>query len=294
MTGNPPSLSIIGCGKLGQTIGRLLHSRRVFSIKDIVTQSRASAERAASFLEAGNPCASVAEMHQSDAVLIATPDSVVQGVVRELLSVPVVRQGGVVFHCSGALSSEVLADLRGAGAYVASVHPVKSFSSPSAAVRSFAGTYCAIEGDPPALELLSSAFQTLGAKLFAVQAESKALYHAAFVFACNYHTALMECAFQCCAAAGIERSEVVKIIEPLVRETTAAVMSRGVESALTGPVARGDAQVIAEQLAAVKQWRSDYADIYKRLGQVALEIAERGGLLEGAALESTRDVLGGG
>jgi predicted short-subunit dehydrogenase-like oxidoreductase (DUF2520 family) len=285
------SLGIVGCGRAGQALGRLLHEHGVFTIQDIVTASLESATRAAEFVGQGMPCGSVAAMRQADVVLIATPDSVVADIVQQLCSSTVVRKGCVVFHCSGALSSEMLADLREAGASVASVHPVKSFSSAAEAVSTFTGTFCAIEGDEAAVRLLSSAFEAIGARMFSIKADSKVLYHAAFVFACNYLTALMECAFQCCSAAGIERTDAARMIEPLVRETTAAVMSRGVESALTGPVARGDAQVIIEQLSKVGEWRSDYADIYRRLGQVALEIAERGGSVQGSALAQTREAL---
>jgi predicted short-subunit dehydrogenase-like oxidoreductase (DUF2520 family) len=288
---SPRSLTIVGCGKLGQTLGRLWHAAGVFSIQDAVTLKETSALEAVTFIGAGDARMSLKAVTPAQIFALTTPDAAIGGVVADLLRFQLIEIGAVVFHCSGALSSEVLSDLREAGASVASVHPVKSFSSPSEAVHTFAGTYCGIEGDEAAVALLSSAFEALGAKMFSVKADSKVFYHAAFVFACNYLTALMECAFQCCEAAGIERADVAKMIEPLVRETTTAVISRGVESALTGPVARGDAQVIAEQLSKLGEWRSDYAEIYQRLGQVALEIAERGGGLKGVALDQTREAL---
>jgi len=269
----------------------LWHAAGVFSIQDVVTLKETSALEAAAFVGAGNARMSLKTVSPAQIFALTTPDAAIGGVVADLLRFQLIEIGAVVFHCSGALSSEVLADLREAGASIASVHPVKSFSDPSEAVRTFAGTYCGIEGDEAAVALLSSAFEALGAKMFSVKADSKVFYHAAFVFACNYLTALMECAFQCCAAAGLERADVAKMIEPLVRETTTAVMSRGVESALTGPVARGDAQVIAEQFSKLGEWRSDFAEIYQRLGQVALEIAERGSVLKGIALDQTREAL---
>jgi predicted short-subunit dehydrogenase-like oxidoreductase (DUF2520 family) len=285
------SLNIIGCGKLGRTLGRLWHVTGIFSVLDVVAVTERSALEAVNFIGAGNPQVSIEAIRQADLIAITTPDDSIPGVVASLLAGGKIGNGSVVFHASGALNSEVLADLREVGVSIASVHPVKSFSDPSEAVSTFAGTYCGIEGDEAAVALLSSAFEALGAKMFSVKADSKVFYHVAFVFACNYLTALMECAFQCCEAAGIERADVAKMIEPLVRETTTAVISRGVESALTGPVARGDAQVIAEQLSKLGEWRSDYAEIYQRLGQVALEIAERGGGLKGVALDQTREAL---
>lgn len=286
------SLTIVGCGKLGKTLGQLWHIARVFSIQDVVTLKESSALEAVGFIGAGAARASLTALSQADIFILATPDAAIRAVVADLLRCKLIKSRSVVFHCSGALSSEVLADLRKVGASVASVHPIKSFSDPSEAARTFAGTHCGIEGDEAAVALLSRAFEAIGAKMFSIKADSKVLYHAAFVFACNYLTALMECAFQCCVAAGIERADAAKMIEPLVRETTAAVMARGVESALTGPVVRGDSHVIAEQLIKLAELRGDYAELYARLGRVALEIAERAGALEGAGLQRTREVLG--
>jgi predicted short-subunit dehydrogenase-like oxidoreductase (DUF2520 family) len=277
----PRSLSIIGCGKTGQTLARLLVTHGIFSIRDIVTASPESAERAVSFVGSGDVCNSVSALRSADLFMVTTPDSHIAAIVRELLAHGAVREGAVVFHCSGAYGSDLLAGLRDRGAAVASVHPVKSFSEPSLAVVGFTGTYCGVEGDERAVTELSRAFEAIGGRIFKVNAESKPLYHAAFVFSCNYLTALLECALQCSEKAGIDRAKALEIVAPLVRETTEAVLSSGAEAALTGPVVRGDAHVVAEQLAQISSWRSDYGEIYRLLGHVALEIASRGGALQG-------------
>jgi len=275
------SLSIIGCGKTGKTLGRLLASHRLFSIRDIVTSSEESAQRAVAFVGAGEACGAVSALRPADLFMVATPDAEIAAVVHGLIAKDVVGEGSIVFHCSGALGSELLAGLRGRGASVASVHPVKSFSEPSQAVLSFTGTHCGIEGDERAVAELSRAFEAIGGRVFTMKADAKPLYHAAHVFACNYLTALIECAMQCSEQAGIDRAEALSIIAPLVRETTEAVLSRGPDAALTGPVVRGDAAVVAEQFTQISQWRNDYGDLYRLLGQVALDIASRSGALQG-------------
>ena len=129
MSTKPPMLNIIGCGKVGQTLGFILHTHGVFSIQDVVSSSIESAGLATAFVGAGNPCKSIEDMRIADVVLVATPDSAVADVVGRISATRLVRPAGMVFHCSGALSSEVLSPLREYGALVASVHPVKSFSS---------------------------------------------------------------------------------------------------------------------------------------------------------------------
>jgi predicted short-subunit dehydrogenase-like oxidoreductase (DUF2520 family) len=291
MTAKLRSLSIIGCGKTGKTLGRLLASQRLFSIRDIVSSSKESAELAVAFVGAGDVCCSVSALRPADIFMVTTPDSKIVSVARDLLASDLVGEGSVVFHCSGALGSELLAGLRGRGASVASVHPVKSFSEPSQAVLSFTGTHCGIEGDERAVAELSRAFEAIGGRVFTVKADAKPLYHAAHVFACNYLTALIECAMQCSEQAGINRAEALSIIAPLVRETTEAVLSRGPDAALTGPVVRGDAAIVAEQSTQISQWRGDYGDLYRLLGQVALDIASRSGALQGESADLIKCAL---
>lgn len=285
--------NIIGCGKTGKALGRLFASQRLFSIRDIVTTSQESAEMAVSFVGAGDVCRTISELRQADFLMIATPDSEIISVVRHLLSRDVVVNGAVVFHCSGALSSELLTGLRDRGASIASVHPVKSFSDPIHAVSSFNGTHCGIEGDERAVAELSLVFESIGARVFRVKSDSKQLYHAASVFACNYLTALLECAVQCAEQAGIERGQAIEIITPLVRETVEAALTRGVDSALTGPISRGDAEIVATQYAGLSKWRSNYGELYRLLGEVVLEIASRSGALQGKEAQPIKDALVG-
>lgn len=279
------SVNIVGCGRLGQTLGRLFAAQGGFVIQDIVTSSIDSARQAVGFIGAGVPCVLLTEVRPADIVLIATPDAAISETAMQLARLSRIKRDCVAFHCSGMLRADVLAPLRSLGAHIASIHPVKSFSTPEKAAATFAGTFCGVEGEVAGVKAVTEYFQSFGARVFAVRDDSKELYHSAFVFACNYLTALMECALECCSAAGINRSEAAEIIGPLVRETTEAVLSQGVDSALTGPVVRGDAELVTQQLSCLQQWRPDYAQLYRLLGQVALQIATRGGLVNGA----TRD-----
>src|SRR5206468_5751198 len=90
--------------------------------------------------------------------------------------------GATVFHCSGAKASNELAPLATRGAYVASVHPVRSFADPEAVSRSFDGTFCGVEGDAQALALLLPALTRIGARTVPIDAAAKTVYHAASVF----------------------------------------------------------------------------------------------------------------
>jgi predicted short-subunit dehydrogenase-like oxidoreductase (DUF2520 family) len=287
------TLNIIGCGAVGKTLGRLFHEAGVFEVQDILTRSLDSARSAAAFIGAGRPVAALAELRPADLHLIAAGDDGIPGCAADLAASGLVGPGTIVWHASGALPSSILAPVRGQGAAIASVHPVKSFADPLDSVASFAGTWCGIEGDDSAVACLGQAFIALGGKTFSVDARFKDIYHAGSVLVCNYLTALIETGMRAYQKGGLPRQTALEVMEPLVRGTVANIFRVGTAQALTGPIARGDSTVVARQLAALDSWDGEVALIYRALGSVALELSqERGGASEDD-LERVRQVLKG-
>lgn len=268
-------VNIIGCGKVGMVLGRLFNDEEIFEIGDILNSTLKSGERAAAGIGAGRPVADFAQLSPADLCLIAASDDAVAGCAERLAACQVVQPGTVVWHLSGALTAEVLAPLRGGGAEVASVHPVRSFADVERSVREFPGTWCGIEGDEGAVAVLSAALTSLGANIFTVDPAFKSLYHAGSVIACNYLTALLEVGLRSYEKGGLPRQTALQVMEPLVRGTLDNVFSFGTAQALTGPIARGDVALVARQLAAVESWDSEVALIYRSLGRVALELARQ-------------------
>ncbi|WP_128913016.1 hypothetical protein [Granulicella sibirica] len=65
-------------------------------------------------------------MDTVDICLVSTGDNEIPLIADELISSPALRPGTIVFHCSGATPSSIFSALRGRGALIASVHPVKT------------------------------------------------------------------------------------------------------------------------------------------------------------------------
>ena len=70
-------------------------------------------------------------------------------------------------------------------------------------------------------------------------------------------------------AQALDRATAQTMMEPLVRETLDNVFALGTTRALTGPVARGDAEVLTRQLAALDKLDPRIADAYRALNQIA-------------------------
>jgi predicted short-subunit dehydrogenase-like oxidoreductase (DUF2520 family) len=287
----PHTLNIIGPGRVGRTLGALLQRAGLCAVQDVLSAEIATAESAVSFIGAGRAVRVLREMRAADLWLLTPPDAAIASVATALAAAGQVRRGDVLFHCSGSQASNILAPLTAAGALVASVHPLKSFADPATAAQTFKGTYCAAEGDAAALTMLTPLFEQLGAQVAVINPAGKTLYHAASVLVCNDLTALMEAGLRAYEQAGIQRDTAQRMMEPLVRETLDNVFALGTTRALTGPVARGDAGVLARQLAALHTLDPRIADAYRALNQIALDLARAQGGASAAALDAVEREL---
>jgi predicted short-subunit dehydrogenase-like oxidoreductase (DUF2520 family) len=286
-----PLINIIGPGRVGRTLGALLQRSGLCDVQDVLSAEIATAESAVSFIGAGRSVRVLRDMRAAGLWLLTPPDAAIGAVADALAATGRIRDGDVVFHCSGALPSTVLAPLAAAGAWIASIHPLKSFADPAAAAQSFKGTYCAAEGDASALKILTSLFEQLGAQVTVIDPAGKTLYHAASVLVCNDLTALMEAGLRAYEQAGIERNTAQKMMEPLVRETLGNVFALGTTRALTGPVARGDVDVLTRQLAALNGLDPRIAEAYRALNHIALDLARAQGGASAAALDAVEQAL---
>jgi predicted short-subunit dehydrogenase-like oxidoreductase (DUF2520 family) len=148
------------------------------------------------------------------------------------------------------------------------------------AVRDFAGTFCGVEGDERAREILSGLFSRAGGRVFSIPTDAKLVCHAGHVFASNYLVSLLKVAHDLYVAAGIPEEISWHLMEPLVRGTVDNIMRLGPEGALTGPIARGEGTIVARQLDAIAKGSTTFAQLYSQLGSLALDIAQAQGLSE--------------
>jgi predicted short-subunit dehydrogenase-like oxidoreductase (DUF2520 family) len=270
----PPTLAIIGAGKLARTLARLWHAADAVLVQDVLNRSQDSAQAAIDFIGAGTAIAEWSQLRRADIVLIATPDDRIAAMC-ERLAATTPLAGSIVFHCSGALSSSLLQSAQEQGAAIASVHPVRSFAQPEEVAQGFAGTWCGVEGDGPALAVLRKLFAAIGANFIEIDPRQKTLYHAAAVFASNYLVTLLDVALQTYGKAGIPPETARKMMASLVRETVDNVLEIGPEQALTGPIARGDAATVVRQYRALEAADGEHAALYRRLGKLSWRLARR-------------------
>lgn len=269
------TLNIIGAGRVGRVLAQLFSTNQVFLVQDVLNRSAASSADAIAFIGAGSAVSRYQDLRAAEVTMLAVPDDQIASCCAALANCGKIAANSVIFHCSGALSSADLQPASGLGAAVASAHPVRSFADAAAVARHFNGTFCGLEGDPRAVALLQPALSAIGAQVIALQAETKTLYHAASVFACNYLVTLMDVALNAYVAAGIPEPLARQMAEPLVTETISNVFRLGPAQALTGPIARGDLATVARQQQAVDAWNASAGQLYTTLAEATKALARR-------------------
>ena len=273
------TLNIVGAGRVGQTLAHQWHQRGVFAVQDVLTRSNASALAACTRIGAGAPQTALSALRFADVWMLAIPDAELPRCAAALAAVQTAQAAPerpvIVFHCSGALGSEVLAPLAALGWLTASAHCLLSFAQIDTALAQFAGTPCALEGNATACERLQQAFAAIGAQCFALAGSDKLLYHAAAVFATNFLPVLQATAEDLWARTGMPPPLVAHARTALLRNAVANITTLGPQAALTGPAARGDRTAIERQGAAVAQWDPDAGAAYAALSALALRLASK-------------------
>lgn len=281
-------LSIIGCGNVAKTMAFLWHKSASAEIVDVVNRSQASADDSVSFIGAGKALNSLDELRVADIFVIGCGDDHIESCLVELLDQSIVQEGNIVFHYSGAKSSALLHEAKTYGVHCASLHPVKSFANPASAIDTFSNTYCGLEGDKTACDVLEKLIDAIGGHCFNVNKDKKLTYHAASVFACNYMVALQELSIRAFEQSGVERELAMKILEPIVKDTAGNIFELGTAKALTGPIARGDYNLVLEQFDAVKEWDPDAAEVYRLLGKLGVDLSDAKGVSDKSNLEQIK------
>ena len=270
------NIAIIGRGKVGQSLTQLF-SLKGYKVTNVGRSKKAQLE----------------VIKTASLIFLCVDDSSIKSLCTELS--PHFQEGSIVSHCSGALDSSVLITAQKSGYLIASTHPLNTFPNLESALSLFSscehGSYLYAEGQPKALETLLPLFETSGFNCLTIERESKPLYHAACVFACNYLTSLMDMSLQSATAAGLDKNQFWESVQPLVRSTLENISKKGITNSLSGPIARGDTVTIETHIQILQEHSNSLKSSYTNLGLSALEIAVRKNELTDNQLESLRKTL---
>ncbi len=161
----------------------------------------------------------------------------------------------VALHTAGSVGAEALPALAAGGCHVGALHPLKAFPRPLPAPTEATGMVMAIDGDAAALALAERLAGALSARPVVVPAGQRLLYHFAATLAAGGVVTTLGMAIALGRAVSLPAAVEAGYLE-LARGALAAVpptAQGGVEpsAAITGPLARGEREYLAQALDAL-------------------------------------------
>ena len=269
------TVGIISAGRVGTALGVALERAEhvVVACSAISDKSR---ERAARRLPdtAIVPVQEVAS--RAELLLLAVPDTELAALVSGLAATGAVRPGTIVVHTSGINGIGVLEPLTAQGCIPLAIHPAMTFTGSDEDIARLPDTCFGVTAaDEIGYAVGQALVLELGGEPFRVPEDARTLYHSALAHASNHLVTVMLDAVEALRAAlrGQELlgQELVgdapgglaeRIVGPLARASLENALQRG-QSALTGPVARGDAAAVAGHLRALTETDSQLAQAYR-------------------------------
>jgi predicted short-subunit dehydrogenase-like oxidoreductase (DUF2520 family) len=263
------SVSIIGLGNWGSSLAHALDAAGV-SLQEVIISSERSRVGHSAWTRTLPLTTLDRAQLKADVLWLCVPDAAIERVTDRMVK-QVGKRGfkeQIVVHSSGALSALVLQAAARVGASVASVHPLMSFAT--RVPVSLQGVPFGVEAEAAGRRILNAIVRQVGGRPFAVEAASKALYHAAGVLSSPLLVSHLAAAHEAAALAGFTPQQARRMIEPIVRATLDNFFSRGPGKSFSGPIARGDVQTIHLHLQALKP-HPMLAGVYRSLALYALE-----------------------
>ncbi len=289
------NITIIGAGKVGNTLGRILieNGEKVVSV---VSRSRRSALSAGRFLKCKTATTSLADIpSQTNLVLIATPHAAVESVAVSLAELEHVNFKRLsVCHASGMLTAAVLAPLAARGATVFSFHPLQTFPrdfAPKDIVPTARGIYYGVDGDAKGMRKAQQFAKKLEGMVVEIPPEMRAFYHASCVVASNHLTTLLFILEQMSATLGLNRRKFLPIFAPIIKATLSNVERTGPSKALSGPVARGGVETVAGHLASIKHIAPELLPYFTALTSETVMLAQAKGSISKENVEAMVDLI---
>ncbi len=288
-------VSLVGAGALGTAIARRLSSvgYRFLSVVNRTISDAQSLAGSLGVTEYSDTIDSVSP--NTNLLLLTVSDSALQSVTEKLATLRLPFHHLTVVQFSGALTTDVLRPLSQKGAHTISLHPFQTFPKgiSSHDAESLFKCFFGLQSDElEGIEVGKKIAHDLGGKVMIVPKEAKTLYHIAGVMASNYLVTLASLSSEVFAALGLSPKDVAKIIEPIMRQTLNNIASAPtIADALTGPIERGDAQVIARHLRELSEQVPHLLPIYAAFAIETVRVAIHKGSISQSDASEILDML---
>jgi predicted short-subunit dehydrogenase-like oxidoreductase (DUF2520 family) len=282
-------VGVVGVGRVGSTLAAALRraGHEIVAVSAVSDTSVRRAQRNLPGVAIRTPPEVVAA---ADLVLLTVPDDVLPGLVTGLAATGAVLQGRLVAHASGRHGLAVLDPAVRAGALPLALHPVMTFTGRPDDLDRMAGISFGVTA-PDSLRLAAEALVVeMGGEPVFIAEERRDLYHAALAGAANHLVTLVVQAAGLLRDAGVDQP--ARMLAPLLQAALDNALDLG-DAALTGPVARGDADTVASHIEALRAAAPEALPAYLALARLTADRALAAGTLSARDAQRLLGVLGG-
>ncbi|GAA4912917.1 Rossmann-like and DUF2520 domain-containing protein [Nesterenkonia rhizosphaerae] len=282
-------VGVISAGRVGAVLGAALRNAG-HQLVGVHAVSEASRDRAESLLPEA-PVLEIPEiLRRAELVLLAVPDDALPPLVSGLAEAGHFQPGQLIIHTSGRYGVGVLTPAEQAGAITLAIHPAMTFTGMSLDLDRLSACAFGVTADETVLPVAQALAVEMGGEPVVIAEEDRGLYHAALAHASNHLNILSAQASQLLTGIGVDQPE--RVLGPLMRASLDNALASG-ESALTGPVARGDIGTVQHhlELLADPQLPADLRAAYSAMARAATQRALDRGLISEDTAAALLDVL---
>jgi|UniRef100_A0A7V3REB2 predicted short-subunit dehydrogenase-like oxidoreductase (DUF2520 family) len=257
---------IIGAGKVGKTFGKYLSSKG-HKIGHVVNSSIDSSIKAVEFIGDGTP-SSIDEIGGCDVVLIGVQDDLIRQTFLKIKDK--LDNVKAIGQFSGAYPSSIFRECDEMNIGRFSIHPNASFANQEI-WQSMENIYFVMDGNERGRKIIRDLFESMNIKFSEIYESNKIFYHIGAVFASNFIVGIQEVSRELYSMAGLdtETAEIISLY--LSKQAIENVEKLGVKNALTGPVARGDNNLIEAERMALTDLDPDLGALYGKFAQILKE-----------------------
>jgi predicted short-subunit dehydrogenase-like oxidoreductase (DUF2520 family) len=199
-----------------------------------------------------------------DAIWIATADRDIEQICGEVASVRDSWEGVVAIHSSGAVPLAALEVVHQRGGGILALHPNVSLTGDEPIPE---GLLWSVASDGVGEDFPQLLLEGLQPRLVVIDEDLRPLYHAAASAAANYSVTLFAIAEQLYRRAGVTDEDARTTVTRFMLQSIERSSLRGPEASVTGPVVRGDRDVLREQMRLVKAKAPELYSAFRSLAE---------------------------
>jgi predicted short-subunit dehydrogenase-like oxidoreductase (DUF2520 family) len=280
-------VGVVGAGRVGAVLAAALAAAG-HEVVAAAGESDASHRRIAELLPVTANEKPSAVARSCDLLLLTVPDDMLPNVVAVLSASGAIHAGQYVVHTSGRHGLAVLDDVRAVGAHPVAMHPAMTFTGTAVDLGRLSGCVFGLTAGPDERAFAEGLVADLGGRAMWVPEEMRTLYHAGLAHGANHLVTLVTQAMEVLAAAGAD--DPAGTLRPLLTAALDNALDQG-DSALTGPIVRGDVNTVRAHLADIRAEAPQTLTSYVAMARATLDRVVTDGRLLPIRAEKIRQVL---